>query len=125
MGAYDSHHTGRIMIAPPLTWAEIRSATAGPLQDLHVGTTETVQDTPTGRLTAITGDAIVPLTSSPYSGYWIQAELQSIIDAFPAHDFAGSIEARPEDPSGMPWRFIIRDRIVVRQEARYDWHDES
>lgn len=122
---YDSRHTGHVTITPPLTWAEIRNSTAGPLKDLRVEVTETVEDTPTGRITVATGDAIVPITGGSYSGYEIQAELQSIIDEFPGHDFAGSIEVRPEDPDGTPWRFIIRGRTVVRQVARYEWHDES
>lgn len=125
MGAYDSRHTGNIVITPPLTWAQIKNNTAQGLQDLRLFLNETVQDTPTGQSTIITSHAIVPAVSGSYSGYDIQTELQSIIDAFPANEFDGSIEARPEDPSGAPWRFIIRDRTVIRQVARYEWHDES
>jgi len=125
MGAYDSRHTGRITITPPLTWAQIKNNTSRGFQDLHLVTTETAEDTPTGRATVITAEDIVPLTASPYSGYGIRAELQSIIDEFPGHEFVGRIEAWPEDRYGMPWRFVIRDRTVVRQEASLDWHDAN
>lgn len=125
MGAYDSHFTGRITITPPLTWAQIKNNTANGLQDLKLITTETVTDTPTGQTKAITGDAIVPLTSSAYSGYNIHTELQSLLDAYPRNEFAGAIEARPEDPHGDPWRYIIRDRTVIRQEPRTTWVDSE
>jgi hypothetical protein len=125
MGAYDSHFTGRIAINPPLTWAQIKNHTANGLQDLKLITTETVTDTPTGQTKVITGDAIVPLTSSAYSGYEIHAELQSLIDAYPRNEFTGTIEARPEDPHGDPWRYIIRGRRVVQQHPQTTWVDSK
>jgi hypothetical protein len=125
MGAYDSHFTGRIDITPPLTWAQIKNNTANGLQDLQLVTTETIQDTPTGQIKVITGDAIIPLTTSAYSGYEIHVELQSMLDAFPGHEFTGTIGARPEDLHGDPWRYIIRDRTVIRQKPQTTWVDSD
>lgn len=125
MGAYDSRHTGRITITPPLTWAQIKNNTARGLQDLRLLTAEAVEETPSGRVTVITADTVAPITFSAYGGYDVQAELQSMIDAFPDHEFAGTITARPEDPDGDPWRYIIRDRKVIKQIPQTIWVDEE
>ncbi|MFJ9771189.1 DUF6205 family protein [Kitasatospora sp. NPDC101157] len=126
MGAYDSYFTGHITIAPPLTWAQIRNSTAGPLNDLRIGTAETVDHTPTGKVTTVIGEAIVPLTEyGAYGGHHIHTELQAIIDGFPEHQFAGAIEARPQDPGGDPWRYIVRDRTVIRQVPKTTWIDSE
>jgi hypothetical protein len=126
VGAYDSHFTGHIDITPPLTWVQIRNTQAGPLNDLRIRTTETVADTPTGTVTTVTGEAIVPLTEyGAYGGYHIHTELQAIIDGFPKHQFAGAIEAHPQDPGGDPWRYIVRDRTVVRQVPQTTWIDSK
>jgi hypothetical protein len=125
MGAYDSHFTGRIDITPPLTWAQIKNSAANGLQDLKLIVGETTADTPTGQTKTITGDAITPLTSSPYAGIDIHGELQSLLDAFPHHEFTGTIAARPEDPHGDPWRYIIRNRTVIRQEPQTTWIDSK
>ena len=125
MGAYDSHHTGEITIAPPLTWAQIKNNKAHGFQDLKLITEETVTETETGRSTIVTGVAIVPAHTYSYNGRWIREELQSVIDAFPGHEFAGAITARPDDPDGLPWRYIIRDRTVIQQNAQYAWVDQE
>jgi hypothetical protein len=125
MGAYDSHFTGRIDITPPLTWAQIKNSTADELRDLRLVTIEAAEDTPTGQIRVITGEAIVPSRTSPCGGHEIHSELQSVLDAFPDHEFTGAIEARPEDPHGTPWRYVIRGRTVVRQEPAITWVDSE
>lgn len=125
MGAYDSYFTGRITIAPPLTWGQIINNTARVLKDLRLATTETVEDTPTGRITTITSNMIEPIARFAYNGHDIHAELQSLIDAFPDNEFTGTITADPEDPHGDPWRYIIRGRTVVRQEPQTTWVDSE
>jgi hypothetical protein len=123
MGGYDSRHTGSITITPPLTWAQTKSEVLQNLRDLKLFTEETRTETETGITAVITAAAIVPAYSYPYNGYDIREELQSAINAFPDHQFAGTITAQPEDPDGMPWQYTIRDRTVIRQTARYEWVD--
>ncbi len=125
MGAYDSHFTGQITITPPLTWAEIRSPRQPGLQDVRLLLDETVADTDTGRSTVITATAIAPLEIHYYNGYAIEEEIQAVIDAHPSHEFTGMIEARPQDPDGTPWRYVVQGRRVVRQEPRLVWPDDS
>lgn len=123
MGAYDSHFTGQITITPPLTWAEIRSPRQPGLQDVRLVLDETVTDTATGRSTVVTATAIAPLEIYWYNGLEIPEEIQAVIDAHRAHDFDGMIEARPQDPDGDPWRYVVRDRRVIRQVPRMTWVD--
>lgn len=122
MGAYDSHFTGRITITPPLPWAWVRDVQRG-LKDLRLVLEEEATDTATGRTTIITGVALAPLEIYHYNGSAIEEEIQATIDAHPGHEFTGMIEAQPEDPAGLPWRYVAQDRTVVRQEARLMWGD--
>lgn len=123
MGAYDSHFTGTFTISPPLTWGEIRSIRSPGLQDLRLELDEVVTETDTGQTRVVTGVAVVPITAGPYSGMSIQEELQALLDAHPSHEFLGEIAARPEDPHGEPWRYVIRDRRVIRQVPVLGWRD--
>lgn len=125
MGGYDSRHTGSITITPPLTWAHTKHDTLQNLRDLKLFTEETRTETESGITAIITAAAIVPAYGYSYNGHEIREELQSAIDAFPDHQFTGAITARPDDPDGMPWRYTIRDRTVIRQTARYEWADEA
>jgi hypothetical protein len=117
--SYDSHFTGRIDITPPLTWLQVSIHMPQGLKTLQLAATEAVVTN------IIAGDAVVPLSSRAYNGHGIHAELQSLIDAFPGKEFSGTIEAHPEDPDGTPWRYIIRDRTVVRQEPAITWVDSD
>lgn len=123
MGGYDSHFIGRFTISPPLTWGEIRSVRSPGLQDLRLELDEVVTETATGQTKVVTGIAVVPITRSPYNGIAIEEELQALLDAHPSHEFLGEIAARPEDPSGEPWRYIVRDRRAVRQVPVLGWRD--
>lgn len=123
MGAYDSYFTGQFDITPPLTWAEIRDSRSPGLQDLRIKLQETVTETDAGRTTTITGVAVLPFTEEPYNGSEIETELQSLLDAHPTHAFEGMIEARPEDPYGDPWRYVVRERRAVQQVPTTEWRD--
>lgn len=122
---YESHWTGQVHIEPALTWAEIKGDRSCGFQDLKLRLDETVEDTPTGQVRTVTASVIEPLTSGAYNGYDIEAELQSVIDAHPGHQFTGAIAARPLDPDGTPWRYVIEGRTVVRQEPRTVWPGEG
>lgn len=124
MGAYDSRFTGQFDITPPLSWAEIRDSKSPGLQDLRLGLDEDTINSETGRTTIITATVVLPLTASPYNGMAIQAELQSLLDAHPTHEFTGVITAQTEDPTGGQFRFVIRDRRVIRQVPVAEWQDE-
>jgi hypothetical protein len=120
---YESHFTGHITITPPLTWAEIKR---GPgLQDVRLELDEKVTENESGQTRIITAVAVLPLTGGAFNGYDIAEELQALVDAHRAHEFTGEIAARPLDPGGEPWRWIIRDRRVVRQVPRLEWVDET
>lgn len=121
---YESHWTGQVRIEPPLTWAEIKTSTSPGLQDLKLLLDETVEDTPTGEIRTVTASVIEPLAGA-YNGYIVQPELQTVIDAHPSHEFVGAIEARPLDPGGTPWRYVVQGRTVVRQEPRTVWPGED
>lgn len=125
MGAYDSHHTGEITITPPLTWAQSKSDTLLNLRDLKLHTEEERTETDTGITAVFTGTAIAPAYSYSYNGHHIREELQAVINAFPDHQFAGTITAQPDDPDGLPWRYIIRDRTVIQQNAQHVWVDQE
>lgn len=118
---YESHWTGQVHITPPLTWAEIKNDRSTGFQDLKLRLDEHTEDTPTGQVRTVTAAVIEPLTGGAYNGYDVEAELQSVIDAHPTHEFTGTIEARPLDPGGTPWRYVIQGRAVVRQEPRTVW----
>ena len=118
---YAAHWTGEVTITPPLTWAEIRNSTH--LSDLQLRLEETVHDTETGRTTVTTAVAIEPIGMGPYNGYDVDVQLQMLVDAYPTHEFEGMIHAVPEDPGGSPWRYVIRDRRVVRQMPVAEWRD--
>lgn len=120
--SYESHWSGEIRITPPLTWAEIKR---GPgIQDVKLRLDEQVEDTDTGQVRTIAAVAVGPLvTGQAFSGYAVEEELQQVIDAHPLHVFSGVIVARPLDPDGTPWRYVVLDRIVVRQEPRIVWPD--
>jgi Family of unknown function (DUF6205) len=121
VSAYESHWSGEFRITPPLTWAEIKR---GPgVQDVRLRLDEQVEDTPTGQVRTVTAVAVEPGTREAFSGYAVEEELQQVIDAHPQHVFAGVIVARPLDPDGIPWRYVVKDRIVVRQEPRLVWPD--
>jgi hypothetical protein len=121
--SYESHFTGHITITPPLTWAEIKR---GPgLQDVRLELDEKVTENESGQTRIITAVAVLPLTGGAFNGYDIAEELQALVDAHRAHEFTGEIAARPLDPGGEPWRWIIRDRRVVRQVPRLEWVDET
>jgi hypothetical protein len=122
---YESHWTGEVRIQPPLSWAEIRAVKSPGLHDVKLRLHEETEDTPTGQIRNVTAIAVQPATSGAFNGYSIQKELQALVDAHRSHEFTGSIEARPLDPGGTPWRYVIRDRRVVRQEPRIVWTDEE
>jgi len=123
---YESHWTGEVRITPPLTWAEIKNGRQAPgFQDLRLRTIETVEDTDSGQIRIVTADAVVPVRADAYNGYSVDEELQAAVDAHPGREFAGAIEARPCDPDGMPWRYVVRERRVVRQEPRLVWPDDT
>jgi hypothetical protein len=122
---YESHFTGRITITPPLSWAEIRATRTPGLQDVRLDLDEQITDTDDGQTRIVRATAVVPLTTGAYNGYDIAKELQALIDAHQAHEFTGEIAARPLDPGGEPWRWIIRDRRVIRQVPELAWRDED
>jgi hypothetical protein len=122
---YESHWAGQVHITPPLTWAEIKNDRSKGFQDLKLRLDEHTEDTPTGQVRTVTAAVIEPLTGSAYNGYAIEAELQSVIDAHPGHEFAGAIEAKPLDPGGTPWRYVIQGRTVARQEPTTVWPGEE
>lgn len=123
---YESHWSGEIRITPPLTWAEVRQ---GPFaQDITLRLDETVEDTPTGQVRTVTSAAITPISGGAYNGYDIETEIQAVIDANPSHHFSGAIVARPVDPDGGMWRYVVTpsalsNQRVVRQEPRIVWPD--
>lgn len=82
-----------------------------------------VEDTPTGQFRVITSAAITPAGGGAYSGFDVESEIQAIVDSNPRHRFGGEIVARPLDPGGVPWRYVIIGRHVRRQEARLVWPD--
>jgi len=111
--------TGTVTITPPLSWAQIRS---GPgLHDVQLVLEETHEDSDTGRTTTTTAVAVEPRITSPYNGSEIAADLTNLLTAFPDHEFAGIITAKPEDPDGLPWRYVVRSRWVERQQAQLTW----
>jgi hypothetical protein len=119
--SYECHWSGEIRIEPPLTWPEIRQ-TPG-TRDVKLRLDEQVEDTPTGQVRTVTAAAIVPSVSWAFNGYAIGEEVQAIIDAHPSHQFAGAIVARPTDPDGVTFRYVVLDRIAVQQHARLSWPD--
>jgi hypothetical protein len=123
---YESHWTGEVRIEPPLTWSEIKNSRQSPgFEDLKLRTIEQVEDTATGQVRTVTADAVVPMTAQAFNGYSIEAELQAAVDAHPGHEFAGAIEARPLEPGGTPWRYVVQERRVIRQEPKLTWSGES
>ncbi|MFE2967509.1 DUF6205 family protein [Streptomyces sp. NPDC059340] len=123
---YESHWTGQVRIEPALTWGEIKNNPRSPgLQDLKLRLDEHTEDTLTGQVRIITAAVIEPLTSGPFNGYDVETELQALVEAHPAHEFTGAIEARPVDPDGTPWRYIVQGRKVVRQEQLTAWPGED
>lgn len=122
---YVSHWTGEVRIEPPLSWAEIRAVRSPGLQDVKLDLHEEIEDTPTGQIRTVTAVAVHPATSGAFNGYSIYEELQALMDVHKAHEFTGAIEARPLDPGGTPWRYVIRDRRVVRQVPQTVWQDED
>jgi hypothetical protein len=119
--SYESHWSGEIRITPPLTWAEIKQTPD--VKDVKLQTDERTEDTPTGYVCAVTAVAIVPSVSWAFNGYEIAEEVQAIIDAHPSHQFSGAITARPTDPDGVTFRYVVLDRIAVEQHARLSWPD--
>jgi hypothetical protein len=124
---YESHWSGEIRITPPLTWTEIRQSPF--VQDVKLRLDEQIEDTPTGQVRTVTTAAIEPLvTGQAFNGYAIEEELQAVINAHPDHHFSGAIVARPLDPDGTPWRYVVTpsaltDQKVIRQEPRIVWPD--
>ncbi|MEV2277826.1 DUF6205 family protein [Nocardiopsis sp. NPDC049922] len=117
--AYNTRHTGKITIAPPLSWAEIKR---GPgLEDLRLITDEAHTDTETGRTTVITASAVAPLTEEPFTGYEMAAELQALVDAHGArHAFVGHIQGEGEE-TGDLWRLMVRDEQAVKVLPTIIW----
>ena len=123
MSAYGAHFTGGVQISPPLTWSEVKNGKRQGLQDLRMILDERTEDTATGQTRIILATALAPLDLRCYGGYSIAEELQSCIDAYPSHEFEGCIVATPEDPGGEQWRWLVRDRKVVRQVPLAGWRD--
>ena len=122
---YASHWTGEVRIEPALSWAEIRATQSAGLQDVKLRLNEHTENTLTGQTRIIHAVAVEPATRDAFNGYYIKAELQALVDYHGSHEFTGEIEARPEDPAGTPWRYIVRDRRVVRQVPQTVWQDED
>lgn len=124
---YSARFSGEITITPPLTWGEMRAKVETPqadgLQDLRLRLHEEVTDTPEGQLKVITGQAVRP-DYAQGKGYDMQAELQSLVDAYgSSHQFAGYIEATGDE--GDRWRLCVRNGKVVQVYPQVTWPDDE
>ena len=120
---YSNRYTGAITITPPLTRKQIREAHAENFKDIRFRIVEEQVESDDGETVTVrtTADAIVPLDIE-YSGHDLEDEIQSVVDAFGDHEFAGFIEARWDPGFGEPpSRFIIKDDRVMRIDAQYRW----
>jgi len=120
---YNNHFTGAITITPPLTRKQIREARAENFKDIRFRIVEKQVEFDDGETVTVrtTADAIVPLDIE-YSGHNLEDEIQSVVDAFGEHEFAGFIEARWDPGFGEPpSRFIIKDDRVMRIDVQYRW----
>lgn len=126
MGYYTTY-TGEITITPPLTWAEIKDSPFLPndafnIRDLKFEVTREDRDTAEGTLIRREAIAVVPLTDDTYKGYDVVEHLQEILDAFPGHEFTGSIRAEGEE-AGDIWRLDVVDGRAVKVKPRIVWPD--
>lgn len=120
---YNNRFTGAITIMPPLTRKQIREAHHENLKDVRLRIVEQQVESDDGETVTVrtTADAIIPLDME-YSGHSLEDEIQSIVDAFGDHEFAGFIEARWDAGFGEPpSRFIVKDDRVMRIDAQYRW----
>jgi Family of unknown function (DUF6205) len=120
---YDNHFTGAITITPPLTRKQIREAAPENFKDIRFRIVERQIESDDGETVTVhtTADAVVPFDTT-YSGSRLEEEIQSIVDTFGDHEFAGFIEAQWDAGFGEPpSRFIVKDGRVMRIDAQYRW----
>jgi len=125
---YTSTIEGEFAIEPPLTYSEMQqlnfltksqARSIGASICVHVDKREV--ETQEGILTKTEGVAIGDAWGGEaVKRYDIVNEIQSIINAFPGHEFSGCIEGFGEE-TGDLWRLYVVDRKVKRVEPQIVW----
>jgi hypothetical protein len=132
---YDTRVTGRVAIAPPLTWEEIsehgadwlpeRAWQAGSGFKLVVAErTVRIEGAHPGAVGFVReASAVVPVSDGAYNAAAPpEDELRGLVRRFPGHRFDGLFEGHGAD-FGAGWRLHVRSRQVHLVRAEIVWPD--
>lgn len=129
--SYYTRVTGEFSITPPLTWAECKDSHFAPhniddawYPSLILRVDEEPVDTDEGPLLRRTAAVLAMREIDEYRESDLVGEVQSAIDAFPGHTFAGRLDCEGERNTDI-WRVVLRDGRAVRVDARIVWPDED
>lgn len=120
-----SRYDGGIRIDPPMNWEEIRRVLDLPRMkdgwEVRLVVEEHTEHTKTGQMTIKVCSEIMPWSTYPYKGYYVQEAIQSIIDACPDLTFSGYLDVVLEDGSEF-FRWAVKNgREVVRVDPVIAW----
>lgn len=128
---YTTYVTGEFIVTPPLTWNEFKDSPFAPhnIDDawkpsLILRVDEVTIDTDEGPLHRRTASMLAMREISEYRAHGLVDEMQSAIDSFPGHTFAGRLDCEGEENTDI-WRVVVRDGRAVRIEPRIVWPDEG
>lgn len=130
--SYTTRIDGQIDINPPLPWKQIKDSPLLPANNKQAGysdclfhVVEEAVDTDDGELMRRSADALVPnYYIDDTSGRTLIAEIQSVVDANPGHEFTGMFECDGERPDDL-WRAVVRDGRAVKFDAQIFWPEGS
>jgi Family of unknown function (DUF6205) len=129
--SYSTGIDGQIDINPPLPWKQIKDSPLLPANNKKAGysdalfnVTEETVHTDDGELTRRSADALVPNHYTETSGRTLLAEIQSVVDANPSHEFTGMFECSGERPGDL-WRAVVRDGRAAKIEASIMWPEDG
>lgn len=132
MGYY-STMSGELTISPPLTWGQFKDSEFREGSEASRGTYPCVKfrveqetiESDTGRTEVITAVAVEPESGESRKLYYLEEEVQRLVDAYPGHTFTGEFLIEGEEALDV-WKLVVDDQRKVRQvHPRIVWPDGS
>lgn len=131
MGYY-TRVTGEIYVDPPISWKDAHDTIWA--QQGQRGEELTLDLRSESESVEIDGELVEvvrrefthvrPTYDDAYKAYYTERNLQTLVDAFPGHEWSGYLEGEGEgEGDGKPdlWRLYVRNGQVVKVEPQIVW----